>query len=99
MRHGHFQSLKKVNDFPYTLRVVSEITESNGSSSMATVCGASLSLMDAGVPLEKSVAGERPSPRSEVMLPLLEHCSPRRRFLRFSWLGVLELVYTIRRKT
>ena len=49
--------LKKVNDFPYTLRVVSEITESNGSSSMATVCGASLSLMDAGVPLEKSVAG------------------------------------------
>ena len=49
--------LKKVNDFPYTLRVVSEITESNGSSSMASVCGASLSLMDAGVPLEKSVAG------------------------------------------
>ena len=49
--------LKKINDFPYTLRVVSEITESNGSSSMATVCGASLSLMDAGVPLEKSVAG------------------------------------------
>ena len=42
-------------DFPYTLRVVSEITESNGSSSMATVCGTSLSLMDAGVPLEKSV--------------------------------------------
>ena len=49
--------LKKVNDFPYTLRVVSEITESNGSSSMASVCGASISLMDAGVPLEKSVAG------------------------------------------
>ena len=49
--------LKRVVDFPYTLRVVSEITESNGSSSMATVCGASLSLMDAGVPLEKSVAG------------------------------------------
>ncbi len=44
-------------DFPYTLRVVSEITESNGSSSMATVCGTSLSLMDAGVPLEKPVAG------------------------------------------
>ena len=41
----------------YTLRVVSEITESNGSSSMATVCGTSLSLMDAGVPLEKPVAG------------------------------------------
>ncbi|HXV23405.1 MAG TPA: polyribonucleotide nucleotidyltransferase [Alphaproteobacteria bacterium] len=44
-------------DFPYTVRVVSEITESNGSSSMATVCGASLSLMDAGVPLKKPVAG------------------------------------------
>jgi polyribonucleotide nucleotidyltransferase len=43
--------------FPYTLRVVSEITESNGSSSMATVCGTSLSLMDAGVPLAKPVAG------------------------------------------
>lgn len=44
-------------DFPYTLRVVSEITESNGSSSMATVCGASLALMDAGVPLKAPVAG------------------------------------------
>ena len=43
--------------FPYTLRVVSEITESNGSSSMATVCGTSLSLMDAGVPLKSPVAG------------------------------------------
>ncbi|HTZ79259.1 MAG TPA: polyribonucleotide nucleotidyltransferase, partial [Stellaceae bacterium] len=43
--------------FPYTIRVVSEITESNGSSSMASVCGASLSLMDAGVPLAKPVAG------------------------------------------
>jgi polyribonucleotide nucleotidyltransferase len=43
--------------FPYTLRVVSEITESNGSSSMATVCGSSLSLMDAGVPLKRPVAG------------------------------------------
>ena len=43
--------------FPYTIRVVSEITESNGSSSMATVCGTSLSLMDAGVPLEKPIAG------------------------------------------
>ena len=49
--------LKKVDDFPYTLRVVSEITESNGSSSMATVCGASLAMMDAGVPLEKPIAG------------------------------------------
>ncbi len=43
--------------FPYTLRVVSEITESNGSSSMATVCGSSLALMDAGVPLKRPVAG------------------------------------------
>ena len=44
-------------DFPYTIRVVSEITESNGSSSMASVCGASLSMMDAGVPLKAPVAG------------------------------------------
>ncbi|MDZ7714449.1 MAG: polyribonucleotide nucleotidyltransferase [Rhodovibrio sp.] len=44
-------------DFPYTVRVLSEITESNGSSSMATVCGASLSMMDAGVPLPRPVAG------------------------------------------
>ncbi len=43
--------------FPYTIRVVSEITESNGSSSMATVCGASLSMMDAGVPLPRPIAG------------------------------------------
>jgi polyribonucleotide nucleotidyltransferase len=43
--------------FPYTIRIVSEITESNGSSSMATVCGASLALMDAGIPLAKPVAG------------------------------------------
>ena len=49
--------LKRSNDFPYTIRVVSEITESNGSSSMATVCGTSLALMDAGVPLDKPVAG------------------------------------------
>ncbi|MGZ8995213.1 MAG: polyribonucleotide nucleotidyltransferase [Rhodospirillales bacterium] len=45
------------DSFPYTIRVVSEITESNGSSSMATVCGASLSMMDAGVPLPRPVAG------------------------------------------
>ena len=45
------------DDFPYTIRVVSEITESNGSSSMASVCGASLSMMDAGVPLKSPVAG------------------------------------------
>ena len=44
-------------DFPYVVRVVSEITESNGSSSMASVCGASLALMDAGVPIKASVAG------------------------------------------
>jgi polyribonucleotide nucleotidyltransferase len=44
-------------DFPYTIRVVSEITESNGSSSMATVCGTSLALMDAGVPLKRATAG------------------------------------------
>ncbi|ODT78657.1 MAG: polyribonucleotide nucleotidyltransferase [Pelagibacterium sp. SCN 64-44] len=46
-----------IEEFPYTVRVVSEITESNGSSSMATVCGTSLALMDAGVPMKKPVAG------------------------------------------
>ncbi len=45
------------DEFPYSIRVVSEITESNGSSSMASVCGTSLALMDAGVPIERSVAG------------------------------------------
>lgn len=49
--------LPESNEFPYVLRVVSEITESNGSSSMATVCGTSLALMDAGVPLKAPVAG------------------------------------------
>lgn len=49
--------MPSAEQFPYTLRVVSEITESNGSSSMATVCGTSLALMDAGVPLAKPVAG------------------------------------------
>ncbi|WP_298720280.1 polyribonucleotide nucleotidyltransferase [uncultured Ferrovibrio sp.] len=49
--------LPSKEEFPYTIRVVSEITESNGSSSMATVCGSSLSLMDAGVPLKAPVAG------------------------------------------
>jgi polyribonucleotide nucleotidyltransferase len=49
--------LPSKDSFPYTIRVVSEITESNGSSSMASVCGASLALMDAGVPLSRSVAG------------------------------------------
>ncbi|MGF7159043.1 polyribonucleotide nucleotidyltransferase [Rhodoligotrophos appendicifer] len=49
--------LPQKDQFPYTIRVVSEITESNGSSSMASVCGASLALMDAGVPLKRPVAG------------------------------------------
>ncbi|MEM8573801.1 MAG: polyribonucleotide nucleotidyltransferase [Pseudomonadota bacterium] len=49
--------LPEHEQFPYTLRVVSEVTESNGSSSMATVCGTSLALMDAGVPLKRPVAG------------------------------------------
>jgi len=49
--------LPAATDFPYTIRMVSEITESNGSSSMATVCGGSLSMMDAGVPLKAPVAG------------------------------------------
>ncbi len=49
--------LPNADDFPYTIRVVSEITESNGSSSMASVCGASLALMDAGVPMKAPVAG------------------------------------------
>ena len=61
--HGHLAelALSKVlpdeKDFPYTIRVVSEILESNGSSSMASVCGGTLSLMDAGVPLKTPVAG------------------------------------------
>jgi polyribonucleotide nucleotidyltransferase len=50
-------SLPKNGEFPYTIRVVSEVLESNGSSSMATVCGASLALMDAGVPVTDAVAG------------------------------------------
>jgi polyribonucleotide nucleotidyltransferase len=49
--------LPKMEDFPYVMRIVSEVTESNGSSSMATVCGTSLSLMDAGVPVSDAVAG------------------------------------------
>ncbi len=49
--------LPSKEDFPYTLRIVSEITESNGSSSMASVCGASLAMMDAGVPMARPVAG------------------------------------------
>jgi len=49
--------LPSQEEFPYTIRVVSEITESNGSSSMATVCSSSLSMMDAGIPIKKAVAG------------------------------------------
>ncbi|MBM4204077.1 MAG: polyribonucleotide nucleotidyltransferase [Gammaproteobacteria bacterium] len=56
-RRGVQAVLPTVEEFPYTVRVVSEITESNGSSSMASVCGASLSLMDAGVPVKAPVAG------------------------------------------
>ena len=56
-RRGIQAVLPTNDEFPYTIRVVSEITESNGSSSMASVCGSSLSLMDAGVPLKAPVAG------------------------------------------
>ena len=56
-RRGVQAVMPSQDDFPYTVRVVSEITESNGSSSMASVCGSSLSMMDAGVPLKTPVAG------------------------------------------
>ena len=56
-RRGIQAVMPKFDDFPYVIRVVSEITESNGSSSMASVCGTSLALMDAGVPVKASVAG------------------------------------------
>jgi len=56
-RRGISACLPSIEEYPYTIRVVSEITESNGSSSMASVCGSSLSLMDAGVPLKAPVAG------------------------------------------
>jgi len=56
-RRGVAAALPNEEDFPYTIRVVSEITESNGSSSMASVCGTSLALMDAGVPVKMPVAG------------------------------------------
>ncbi len=56
-RRGIAAMLPNQEEFPYTMRVVSEITESNGSSSMASVCGSSLALMDAGVPLKAPVAG------------------------------------------
>jgi polyribonucleotide nucleotidyltransferase len=56
-RRGVAAVLPNADDFPYTIRIVSEITESNGSSSMASVCGSSLAMMDAGVPLKAPVAG------------------------------------------
>ncbi|MCG3724587.1 polyribonucleotide nucleotidyltransferase [Vibrio cincinnatiensis] len=56
-KRGIAAVMPSVDEFPYTVRVVSEITESNGSSSMASVCGSSLALMDAGVPIKASVAG------------------------------------------
>jgi len=56
-RRGVQAMMPTQDEFPYTIRVVSEITESNGSSSMASVCGASLALMDAGVPIKAPVAG------------------------------------------
>jgi len=56
-KRGVAACMPNVDDFPYTVRLVSEITESNGSSSMASVCGSSLALMDAGVPLKSPVAG------------------------------------------
>ena len=56
-RRGVAAMLPTMEDFPYVIRVVSEITESNGSSSMASVCGTSLALMDAGVPVKAPVAG------------------------------------------
>jgi len=56
-KRGVAAVMPSVEDFPYSIRVVSEITESNGSSSMASVCGSSLSMMDAGVPLKAPVAG------------------------------------------
>ncbi len=56
-KRGVLAVMPELDDFPYVIRVVSEITESNGSSSMASVCGASLALMDAGVPLKAPVAG------------------------------------------
>jgi len=56
-KRGVAAVLPNMDEFPYTIRVVSEITESNGSSSMASVCGSSLALMDAGVPIQSPVAG------------------------------------------
>ena len=70
---------RRQHEFPYTIRVVSEITESNGSSSMATVCGTSLALMDAGVPLKRAGRRHRhgPDPGRRALRRALRH--PRRR--------------------
>ncbi|MBK4775633.1 polyribonucleotide nucleotidyltransferase [Candidatus Pantoea edessiphila] len=56
-KRGILAVMPREEDFPYTIRIVAEITESNGSSSMASVCGASLALMDAGVPIKSAIAG------------------------------------------
>ena len=66
-RRGVEAVVPNSEDFPYTLRVVSEITESNGSSSMASVCGASLALMDAGVPVTAPVAGVAMAVRRQAL--------------------------------
>ena len=66
-------------DFPYTIRVVSDILESNGSSSMATVCGGTLALMDAGVPIKAPVAGHRDGPGEGRRPPPGAHRHPGRR--------------------
>ena len=67
------------DDFPYTIRILSDITESNGSSSMATVCGGCLAMMDAGVPIARPVSRHRdgPDPRRQGLRGPLRH--PRRR--------------------
>jgi ribonuclease PH len=70
--------LPPTHEFPYTIRIVSEITESNGSSSMATVCGASLAMMDAGVPLRRpSPASPWAHPRGRALRGALRHSRRR----------------------
>ena len=84
--------LPDAEDFPYTLRVVSEITESNGSSSMASVCGTSLALMDAGVPIKAQVAGiamglVKEGDRYAVITDILGDGPPWRHGLQGGWNG------------
>src|SRR5678809_117161 len=74
--------LPEDSDFPYTIRIVSDITESNGSSSMATVCGGTLSLMDAGVPLKAPIAGVN----AQIMAEALEQAKKGRLYI----LGAME---------